>query len=105
MYWRNKIRDGNPEYGRLCTCIGETKSGMGTLSMGGCVHVLEKQNQGWEPRVWEAVYTYWRNKIRDGNPEYGRLRTCIGETKSGMGTLSMGGCVHVLEKQNQGWEP
>ena len=48
---------------------------------------------------------YWRNKIRDGNPEYGRLRTCIGETKSGMGTLSMGGCVHVLEKQNQGWEP
>ena len=20
---------------------------------------------------------YWRNKIRDGNPEYGRLRTCI----------------------------
>ena len=39
---------------------------------------------------------YWRNKIRDGNPEYGRLRTRIGETKSGMGTLSMGGCVHVF---------
>ena len=67
MYWRNQIRDGNPEYGRLCTCIGETKSGMGTLSMGGCVHVLERQ-------------------IRDGNPEYGRLCTRIGET-------------------NQGWEP
>ena len=49
MYWRDKIRDGNPEYGRLCTHIGETKSGMGTLSMGGCVHILEKQNQGWEP--------------------------------------------------------
>ena len=72
MYWRIKIRDGNPEYGRLCTCIGESKSGMGTLSMGGCVHVLEKQ------------------KIRDGNPEYERLCTCIGESKLGMGTLSMG---------------
>lgn len=63
QFWRNKIRDGNPEYGRLCTCIGESKLGMGTLSMRGCVHVLVVSVSCW------FYLTCRRNKLISNTTE------------------------------------